>query len=118
MATLVPLNTFKTVTSPLFANVGILYTAPDETATIVLMAQVTNIRDDEVYPDSNVTFSHLSNTGTISTELVKNFPVPVRDAVSVLTGRLVLEANSSITARATSNANLKITLSLLETSLI
>jgi len=115
MATLVPLNTFKTITSPLFANVGILYTTPEETATIVLMAQVANIRDDY---DSNVTFAHLSNTGTVVTELVRNFPMGRQDAASVLTGKLVLEANASVMAYAGANSNLKITLSLLETSLI
>ena len=115
MATLVPLNTFKTVTAVLNTAPRIFYTAPDETATIILMAQITNVTNDF---NCNVTFAHLSNTGSVATELVKNFEVPSRDAASILTGRLVLESNCSVMSFAGANSNLKMTLSLLETSLI
>lgn len=115
MATLVPLNTFKTVTAELNTAPRIFYTAPEETATIILMAQITNITTNY---DCNVTFAHVSNTGVVITELVKNFDIIRADAASVLTGRLVLEENASVMAFSGANSNLKMTLSILETSLI
>lgn len=115
MATLVPLNTFKTVTAELNTAPRIYYTCPEETATIILMAQITNVTTNY---DCNVTFAHVSNTGVVLTELVRNFDIIRADAASVLTGRLVLEENASIMAFSGANANLKMTMSILETSLI
>jgi hypothetical protein len=46
---------------------------------------------------------------------VKNFSVPVADAVGVLVGKLVLTAGQSFLASASANSALKLTLSLLET---
>jgi hypothetical protein len=112
MAQLVPLNTFKTVTANLTTVPTILYTTPSEIATIILMAQVTNVGNSV----ANVTFTHASNTG-LNTELVKGFEVPPNDAASVLTGKLVVEQLCSVRGFASSNANLKIVMSLLETSL-
>lgn len=120
MATLVPLNVFKTLTAPLTTEELVLYTAPVETATIVLTAQVSNVGDDF----ANVTFIHRSNIvqggilTTIDTELVKEFEIPTRDAASVIVGKIVLEEDQSVVAVAGANNYLKIALSLLETSLI
>lgn len=112
MAQLVPLNTFKTVTANITTVPTVLYTTPSEIATIVLMAQVTNVGNSI----ANVTFIHKSNAN-VNTELVKEFDIPVSDAASVLTGKLVLETGSSAVAFAGANSLLKITLSILETSL-
>jgi hypothetical protein len=119
MATLVPLNTFKTVTSNLYTNDTLLYTTPQETATIILTAQVSNITDNT----ANVTVIHRSNVLSggfrviTDTELVKNFEISRNDAASVIVGKIVLEEDQAIIARCGANATLKILLSLLETSL-
>jgi hypothetical protein len=120
MATLVPLNTFKTITSNLHDTSTIIYTTPIEIATIILTAQVTNVSDDF----ANVTFIHRSNIdgggGTriiTDTELVKNFEIAKNDAASVIVGKIVLEEEQAVLAKAGANNTLKITLSLLETSL-
>jgi hypothetical protein len=119
MATLVPLNTFKTITSNLYTENTLLYTTPGETATIVLTAQVSNIGHDV----ANVTFIHRSNVLSggfrivTDTELVNNFEIPKNDAASVIVGKIVLEEDQAILARAGANTSLKILLSLLETSL-
>jgi dihydrodipicolinate synthase/N-acetylneuraminate lyase len=112
MAQLVPLNTFKTVTSNITTIPTVLYNTPSEIATIVLMAQVTNVGSSV----ANITFIHRSNTN-VNTELVNKFDIPTNDAATVLTGKLVLETGSSVVAFAGANSILKITLSLLETSL-
>jgi hypothetical protein len=119
MATLVPLNTFKTITSNLYTTPTLLYTTPGEVATIVLTAQVSNVGEDA----ANVTFIHRSNVllngfrVITDTELVKNFEIPKRDAASVIVGKIVLEEDQAILGKAGANATLKIVLSLLETSL-
>jgi len=105
-----PINTFKTVTANLTTNTETLYTAPAITSTIILMAQVTNVGETT----EDVTAYHYDGS-TVSTELVKEFPVPINDAVGVLTGKLILMPGQSFTASASANSALKITLSLLET---
>jgi hypothetical protein len=120
MATLVPLNVFKTLTAELTTAERVLYTTPVETATIILTAQVSNVGDDF----ANVTFIHRSNVivgGSrliTDTELVKEFEIPRNDAASVIVGKIVLEEDQAIIAKAGANNYLKIALSLLETSLI
>ena len=104
-----PLNVFKTVnyiapTSP----VGI-YTAPIGYSGVVLMAQAANI--DSVSHD--VTFSHKRSSTT--TELVKETPIPANDALSMVTGRLVLESGDSLVLSASDASNVKVTVSILET---
>jgi hypothetical protein len=119
MATLVPLNTFKTVASNLYTYDTVLYTTPIETATIILTAQVSNIADES----ANVTLVHRSNVLTngfrvvTDTELVKGFEINKNDAASVIVGKIVLEESQSIIAKAGANAHLKILISILETSL-
>lgn len=120
MAVLVPLNTFRTITAQLTTESNVLYTTPEEIATILLTAQVTNVSNSY----ANVTFFHRSNIlvgGSrviTDTELVKEFEIPKNDAAAVTVGKIVLEENQAIVAKAGANNTLKITLSLLETSLI
>jgi hypothetical protein len=119
MATLIPLNTFKTLTANLYDFPQVLYTTPVEVATIILTAQVTNVADDF----ANVTVIHRSNVDgggfriITDTELVKNFEIAKNDAASVVVGKIVLEEQQSIVVKAGSNNTLKVTLCLLETSL-
>lgn len=106
-----PINTFKTVTANLITTgTGIIYTAPAITSTIILMAQVSNVGETT----EEVTAYHFDGT-SVTTELVKNFQVPTQDAVGILTGKLVLTAGQSFLAKASANASLKLTLSMLET---
>lgn len=120
MATLVPLNTFKTLTSNLYDRPQLLYTTPEDITTIILTAQVSNVSEDF----ANVTFIHRTNVlvgaSRIITdmELVKNFEISKNDAASVIVGKIVLEQSQAILAKAGANNTLKIALSLLETSQI
>lgn len=105
-----PLNTFKTITANLTTTTTAIYTSPAITSTIVLMAQVTNVGNTV----ETVTCSHYDGT-SVTTELVKNFGIPVADAAGVLVGKLVLTAGQSFVASCSANSSLKLTLSLLET---
>jgi hypothetical protein len=75
------------------------------------MAQVSNVSASAT---GRVTFSHVRQRNT--TELVKNCPVPVEDARSVLTGRLVLEEGDRITVEADVANTLKIVMSVVESA--
>lgn len=105
-----PLNVFKTVTAELTTSNEVLYTAPTGFTGIVLMAQITNVTGS----GATTTFSHFKTSGAIETELVKDFDVAPNDALSALTGKLVLEDGDSVKGSASVNGTLKITLSVLE----
>jgi len=106
-----PLNTFRTITRNLTNAVQTLYTCPTGVTGIVLMAQVSNISPSVT---EKVTFTHVRQR--TETELVKNCPVPIEDARSVLTGRLVLEEGDRITVRSDIPDALKIVMSVVESA--
>lgn len=106
-----PLNTFRTITRQLTATTQTLYTCPTGVTGIVLMAQVSNTSESLT---GRVTFSHVRQS--VATELVKNCPVPLEDARSVLTGRLVLEEGDRITIQADAPNTLKIVMSVVESA--
>jgi hypothetical protein len=105
-----PLNTFRTIARELNVAEQTLYTCPTGVTGIILMAQVSNISS----VTSSVTFKHVR--GRTATELLKNAPIPMEDARSMLTGRLVLEEGDRIVVSASAASTLKITLSLVESA--
>jgi hypothetical protein len=104
-----PINTFKTFAAELDDTGDDIYTAPVDITSIVLMAQVSNVTS------TTETVTVIHDDGVAQTELVKDFPVPGNDSVSVLTGKLVLESGSSLFVVAGSDSVLKIVVSVLET---
>ena len=123
---LIPLNTFKTKTKILTTDSSsTVYVAPIGVTSIVLMAQAANVSDS----DCDVTFSHhrrfrvlsdaQGNNGqdaNVTTELVKGFTVPPNDSASLITGKMIIEAQDSIRAFASTSSAVKLTLSILETA--
>ena len=123
---LIPLNTFKTKTSIIGSNTSsTVYVAPIGVTSIVLMAQVANITTQTQY----VTFSHHRNLpvladaqgnggqpSNITTELVKEFPIPPSDSGSMTSGKMIIESLDSIRCYATNTGTCKLTLSILETA--
>ena len=103
-----PLNSFTSVAADVTVTPTTIYTCPTETTAIILLAQATNISTSS---SGNITFfSSLNGT----TELVKDFTIPVGDAGSLLSGKLVLESGQSVGCSANANSVLKLTLSILE----
>ena len=123
---LIPLNTIKTKTSIIGSNTSsTVYVAPIGVTSIVLMAQVANITTQTQY----VTFSHHRNLpvladaqgnggqpSNITTELVKEFPIPASDSGSMTSGKMIVESLDSIRCYATNTGTCKLTLSILETA--
>lgn len=107
-----PLNVFRTVAVELTDSDSIIYTAPAGVTSIVLMAQCANVTDS----DGKITFSHYDTSTATQTEQVKNFDIAPFDANPLITGKLVLEENDSVKAVADRNGQLKLTLSILEST--
>lgn len=107
------LNIFKTVTQVIpTSSVGI-YTAPVGYAGVVLLAQVANTGSQT----ETVTFSHQRTISgiAVTTEIVKDFPIPANDSASFLDGKLVLESNDVLVISGSTSSDLKFTGSILET---
>lgn len=104
------LNVFKTVVANVTTTSTSVYSTPIGYSTVVLMAQISNI---DVANTINIS-ANIVRSGN-STSLVQNAQVPVADAISVLTGRLILNYGDSFEVSASANASSQLTLSLLET---
>jgi hypothetical protein len=103
------LNVFKTITANLTTSMDTVYTCPLGYNAVVLMAQISNI-------DTANTIQISANVArtTGNTALIKNAKVPVGDAITVVTGRLVLETDDGFASSASANNVSQLTLSVLE----
>lgn len=110
MAT-IPLNSFKTTTYNLTNAYASIYVAPAGVTTVVLMAQVSNIDPaNTIY--ASATLVRNSNT----TSIIKNTAIPVNDAVSLLSGKLIIQSGDAFHAKSSANGNSQLILSYLETA--
>jgi hypothetical protein len=105
------INTFRTVTANVTTANTVVYSAPYGITSIILMAQVANITQN----NHSASFTHVSSDGN-RTELLKNYTILKNDAANMLTGKLIVEQNNSVEIAATSNNALKLTMSVLETT--
>jgi hypothetical protein len=107
------LNVFKTVTKVATTNSVGIYTAPNGYTGVVLLAQATNIGNNT----QTVSFSHQRSTAgiAVTTEILKNFPIPSSDTANLLSGKLVLESGDVLIFSATSSTDIKFIGSILET---
>lgn len=106
------LNIFRTATAAISTTPTTIYTAPADYTGIILMAQISNITSTS----GTVTVAHESATGSVITELVKDFAIPGNDAASATTGKLILEEGQKLRVSANANSKFKIILSILESA--
>lgn len=109
------LNIFKTETKIATPTPASVYQAPVGYTGVVLLAQVTNIHPDTTY---EVSFSHQRNVSgiAVTTEIVKDYPIPSREAGNLLFGKMVLQSNDKLILSSNdSGNNIKLILSILET---
>lgn len=111
MASSIPLNTFKTSTFNVTTSDTVVYTTPAGVTTVVLLAQVANID-----PSVQVTVSANHLRGSNATSIIKNTIIPINDAASLLTGKLILQTGDSFTISASANSKAQLLLSYLETA--
>ena len=110
MAT-IPLNTFKTTTFNITTVDTTVYTTPAGITTVILLAQVSNIDSTN---SITVSSNHVRN-GNV-TSIIKNTTIPIKDAATLLTGKLILQTGDSITVSGNANSRGQLILSYLETS--
>jgi hypothetical protein len=108
-----PLNLYQTVTQVVGVNTVGIYTAPTGYSGIVLLAQAANIGNDT----HTISFSHKRNVAgiAVTTEIVKDLPIPANDSTNLLFGKLILETGDSIQIRSDTVTNVKFIASILET---
>jgi hypothetical protein len=106
-----PLNAFKTTTFNVTTADAIVYTAPAGVTSVVLLAQVSNID-----PINTIIVSATYLRGSTLTSIIKNTQVPINDSVSLLSGKLILQAGDSFIIKGNSNGTGQLILSYLETA--
>jgi len=108
-----PLNLYQTITQVVGVNTVGVYTAPVGYSGIILLAQAANIGSGT----QTVSFSHKRTTAgiAVTTEIVKDLPIPANDSSNLLFGKLILESGDSIQIRSDSASNVKFIASILET---
>jgi hypothetical protein len=103
------LNNFRTTLANITTSTADVYTPPLGYATVVLMAQVSNTGN------SAIQISAYVKRSSVSTNLIKGAYVPVNDAISVLTGRLILNYGDTIQFVSSDDTSAQLVLSYLET---
>ena len=109
------LNVFKTITKIATPTPVSIYQAPVGYTGVVLLAQVTNIDPDTTY---EVSFSHQRSVSgiAVTTEIVKNYPIPPREASNLLFGKMILQSNDKLVLYSNNSGDdIKLILSILET---
>jgi hypothetical protein len=104
------LNIFKTITANVTTSSTSVYTAPVGYSTVVLLAQVSNIGASSI----TVSSDHVRSGNP--TNIITATPLPVADAVTLLTGKLILQTGDSIRISASANNSAQLLLSILETA--
>ena len=105
-----PLNTFGNTTVELSTTTQVLYTAPIGITAIILGAQASNISNASASIRFTITKS------AVDYILLKDFTIPVNDAAEITTGKMVLAQGDTLTAYASANASINVSISYLETS--
>ena len=103
------LNVFKTVTANLTTTSTSVYSTPLGYATVVLLAQISNITGNII------TVTAQLNQGGNVTSLIEGAALPPNDAINALTGRLIMNYGDQFKVNASANASAQLTLSILET---
>ena len=108
-----PLNIYQTVTSVVGLNTVGIYTAPVGYSGVVLLAQAANVGNNT----RTVSFSHRRTSAgiAVTTEIVKDLPLPANDSANLLFGKLILETGDSLQIRSDNGTDVKFIASILET---
>lgn len=103
------LNNFKTTLADITTTPTAVYTPPLGYSTVVLLAQVSNNGNDTIQITATIT-----RAGN-DTNLIKEANLPSNDALTVLTGRLILTFGDELKFTSSDDTSAQLTLSYLET---
>ena len=107
------LNVFKTITKVAPVDPVGIYTAPTGYTGVILLAQAANV-DSQTH---TVSFAHRRTKAgiAVTTEILKDFPIPGNDTANLLPGKLVLESSDTLVLSSSDGSNIKFIASILET---
>jgi len=107
------LNTFRSYHNVITTTEQVVYTAPSNVTTVVLLAQAANVSTN----GAKITFIARDNSvdPAVDTELAGDFLLAPNDSAGLLTGKLVVESGNSLVASSDTNSDVKLSISLLET---
>jgi len=103
------LNLFKTTLANITTTPTTVYTPPLGYATVVLLAQVSNTGGGTIQVSASIFRS------SASTSLINNYSIPIDDAASILTGRLILQYGDQLQLSSSDDTSAQLVLSYLET---
>ena len=106
----IAINLFKTFTSNVTTTGTEVYTAPQGYTSVVLLAHVSNIGGSTI----TITADHVRSSNT--TNIITDAPLPANDAITLLSGKLILQTGDSISVSGSANDSAQIILSVLETA--
>lgn len=113
----VALNKFRTIRVGITTEMVGIYTCPIGVASIIILAQVTNIGTGSSVHTVSAVHSRTSTQDTGDYKFANNFQVPPDDsAVLIPDGRLALETNDVLKIQGSENGVLELVLSVLETA--
>jgi hypothetical protein len=110
MATQIPINRFKVLTSVLNSGSNTIYEVTENVAAILLSAAVTNVTSS--LQTVNVQVQKSGSAG--SYYLIYNSPIPVGEALNPFPGKVILEKNDSLVMQTSVSGSLHVVLSVLE----
>lgn len=105
-------NIFKSVNAVITTVNEVIYTAPVGITTIVINAQVANTSSDK----ARISFSYVLQATNTERNIIKNFLVDGNKSYGLTLGRLVVNPGDSLKVQSDTDAPLRLSLSILETS--
>lgn len=112
----IALNTFKTIRAGLTTSYVGIYTCPIGVASVVLLAQVTNISVGSTAYTVSAVHSRDDESPT-DYEFANALTIPPNDSANLVPdGKLVMETGDTIKVKSNANSAINIILSVLETA--
>ncbi len=109
-----PLNKFRLIGVKLNSGDNTIYQEDLEVATIILSCQISNMTGSTQYV--TVKIEKIDEIGNPYT-LVKDAPIPAKEALNPFTGKIVLERNDKLIFNTTNTGTLEAVLSVLENAI-
>jgi hypothetical protein len=103
------LNNFRTTLADITTTPSDVYTPPLGYTAVVLLAQVSNTGNDTIQITAEVRRSG------VDTSLINGASIPTNDAISLLTGRLILQYGDTLRLTSSDSTSAQLVLSYLET---
>jgi hypothetical protein len=109
-----PLNKFRLIGVKLNSGDNTIYQEDLDVATIILSCQISNMTGTTQYV--TVKIEKIDEVGNPYT-LVKDAPIPAKEALNPFTGKIVLERNDKLIFNTTNTGTLEAVLSVLENAI-